>query len=233
MSPGTLLDPSNTSCNRCIEARQDRRTGCEYCSKAVRLQDHLLTIEMTSSKPTAGHIEATFLLIILKRHAKNPHARHQALEAVKGSPKSIKPSSRMRNDAVRLVKRNADHDTPAIWLHPAEGTAPTMHYYSWCALGRPTPRGNKIYVNMNNKTTPSHRRGEHCDECVVDAWQNASLRLMTLDLPKLKMIEQEKDHGKKKEAEKQKIVRVREAFGNLRECFRSHSRREKVKVSNR
>ncbi|KAF3035297.1 hypothetical protein E8E12_002947 [Didymella heteroderae] len=180
-----------------------------------------------SSKPSAGHIEATVLHAILKRHAKNPLARFKALETVKRTPGSVTPSSKSRNAAVRLVKKNVDNNTPAIWLQPAEGTVPTMHYYSWCALDRPTPKENKIYINMDNVTRPSHRRGEHCEKCIVDAWQNASLRMMTMDFSKLETAGREKDNAKK-DRKKQRCVSGKKAFGSLRESFQSRSRREEA-----
>jgi hypothetical protein len=177
-----------------------------------------------SSKPSAGHIEATVLRAILKRHAKNPHAQSQALEAVKRPPKRVKPCSASKSAAVRLVKKSVDHATPAIWLHPAEGTAPTMHYYSWCALDRPTPTENKVCVNMDNMARLSPRRGEHCGKCVYDAWQNASLSTMAMDFAKLKLKEVEECNAGKQEAEEQKKSSVRKVFGNLRELLATESK---------
>ncbi|KAF1931128.1 uncharacterized protein M421DRAFT_417781 [Didymella exigua CBS 183.55] len=183
-----------------------------------------------SSKPSAGHVEATVLHAILKRHAKNPHARSQALDAVMSAPNSFNPSSKSRNAAVRLVKWDVDNDTPAIWLHPAEGTIPTMHYYSWCALGRPTPRENRIYVGMNNISRPSHKRGEHCGSCVADAWQNASLCLIN-DFSKLEVKVQQKKTTITRKVGEQGSAGVRKVLGNLRESFRSQGFNEAAEGS--
>jgi hypothetical protein len=154
-----------------------------------------------SSKPSAGHIEATVLRAILKRHAKNPHARSQALEAVKRAS-----------------------TTPRQQYGCTQQKAPTMHYYSWCALDRPTPRENKVCVNMDNMARLSHRRGEHCGKCVYDAWQNASLSTMAMDFAKLKLKEVEECNAGKQEAEEQKKSNVRKVFGNLRELLATESK---------
>lgn len=222
----TSLDVTKTSCHRCTEARQHRKLGCENCLKETQLKNNFPKVKTMSSKSSAGYVEATLLCTILKRHAKNPRTRYQTLEAIESNPKSVKPCSTSRNAAVQLVKENVDHSTPAIWLHPAEGTAPTMHYYSWCALDRLTPRENKIYVNMDSVTRPAHKRGEHCENCVFDAWQNASLSMMAMAFTKIKLKETEEHNVKEKKAEKQKSASVRKAFGSLRESFRSQNRRE-------
>lgn len=187
----------------------------------VRLKIHFPQVKAMSSKPSGTHIEAAVLRTILKRHAKNPHARFQALEAVKRTPKRVKQCSVSKSPAVRLVKKNAGYNTPEIWLHPAEGTALTMHYYSWCALDRPTPRENKIYVNMNTITKPNHMRGEQCEKCVFDAWQNASLGMVTIDFARLKLKSTKESIVREKGAEDRRKVSVRKVFGNLRESFRS------------
>lgn len=231
MSPRTSLDFSRPSCRWCSEARRQRKVGCNNCLNEVRLKNSFPKVDTVSSKSPAGHIEATVLFAILKRHAKNPHARFTALEAVKRPVSNIKSSTRSKNTAVRLVKRNPDKDTPAIWLHPAEGTAPTMHYHSWCALGRPTPRENKIYIGMNNIRRPHHIRGEHCEQCVADAWMNASLRLTVQGFSELEIAGKEKEIEMTKKTREQKRVIVKKAFGNLRESFRSQSPKKQEEVA--
>ena len=78
---------------------------------------------------------------------------------------------------------------------------------------------------MDNATRPSHTRGEQCEKCVYDAWQNASLHMMVMDFTKPSV-------AKKQETEMQRKGSVRKAFGTLRESFRSQTRKEEVEASN-
>lgn len=93
MSARSTLALSKTGCPQSIAARQHQRVGCTNCLNDVRLKKQFPVVNPMSSKLSASHVEATVLRTILERHAKNPHARFQALGAVKRFPKHVKPRS--------------------------------------------------------------------------------------------------------------------------------------------
>ncbi|KZM24074.1 hypothetical protein ST47_g4770 [Ascochyta rabiei] len=142
-SNATLVSP-DASCWLCSYAKRIGRSACVACQSASRPTKHLPKPVNTKPQYHRRHVRASALYELAEASSRNEGAPHITLDSLLKTVQSEKMVP-METDAPGVMLAHGDFGkVPAIWLEPADGSAPTMDLITWTTLETPIWEGDEV-----------------------------------------------------------------------------------------